>query len=257
MYPDITLAGYLVHSNDIRWIRFTMIRAIRCGRSDIIKLLPTTIIDYKILQLAASLGQTYILSYLLDHSNIDINTFDSKLTTLLDLAIGNMCIGTMNLLANRGCISTRSSYYLRLLCLDPNTDIKDQLLYETYDKVRRSLSFDTTHEPWLNIIKVLLESGADPNISDTGYTLLHHAMFRKQLDLAILLIKHGADVNASERYNDHTPLHTATFGGYMEGVMLLVEHGANIYTRSKCGDTPLYNAEVAGYSDIADYLRSR
>ena len=42
----------------------------------------------------------------------------------------------------------------------------------------------------------LLEEGADPNVSDAGYTALHGAVLRSQVDLVKALLKHGADPNA-------------------------------------------------------------
>lgn len=42
----------------------------------------------------------------------------------------------------------------------------------------------------------LLEQGADPDAADAGYTALHAAILRSQVDLAKALLDHGADVNA-------------------------------------------------------------
>jgi ankyrin repeat protein len=42
----------------------------------------------------------------------------------------------------------------------------------------------------------LLENGADPNAADAGYTALHAAVLRSQVNLAEALLDHGADVNA-------------------------------------------------------------
>lgn len=42
----------------------------------------------------------------------------------------------------------------------------------------------------------LLEQGADPNAAEAGYTALHAAVLRSQVQLAQALLLHGADVNA-------------------------------------------------------------
>ena len=42
----------------------------------------------------------------------------------------------------------------------------------------------------------LLEQGADPNAADAGYTALHAATLRGQVELAATLLEHGADVDA-------------------------------------------------------------
>lgn len=42
----------------------------------------------------------------------------------------------------------------------------------------------------------LLEQGADPNAAEAGYTALHAAVLRGQVELAEALLDHGADLNA-------------------------------------------------------------
>ncbi len=42
----------------------------------------------------------------------------------------------------------------------------------------------------------LLDAGADPNLAEAGYTALHAAVLRGQVDLATALLEHGADVDA-------------------------------------------------------------
>ena len=60
-------------------------------------------------------------------------------------------------------------------------------------------------------------------------TPLHFAAHRGHLDIVRLLIKSGADVNASEDNSSNSkPLHWAATGGYLEVVQLLVESGADL-----------------------------
>lgn len=60
-----------------------------------------------------------------------------------------------------------------------------------------------------NMVKILLEAGADPNYGSDkdGYTALMWACknFDEQLDMAIALLEAGADINAKSNYNE-TPL---------------------------------------------------
>ena len=51
---------------------------------------------------------------------------------------------------------------------------------------------------------LLLEHGADPNAARTGYTALHAAVLRSDLDLVKALLAHGADPNA--RLTKGTPI---------------------------------------------------
>jgi ankyrin repeat protein len=56
---------------------------------------------------------------------------------------------------------------------------------------------------------------------------MHLAVQRGRLDLARLLIKHGADVTAWNN-NGWTPLHRAVQQGSVDLARLLVEHGADV-----------------------------
>lgn len=46
----------------------------------------------------------------------------------------------------------------------------------------------------------LLEQGADPDAAEAGYTALHAAVLRSQVQLVDALLSHGADVNASVKH---------------------------------------------------------
>ena len=203
MYPDAPLVGYLVHSNNIRWIKFTMMRAIRYGRLDIIKLLPTTIIDYKTLQLAASLGQTTILNYLLDHANTDI-TFNSKYLTMTTLhdALYEGDIDMMRLLIEHG------------------EDINEK------DRCGWTPIHIASWNGNVDAMQLLLEHKADINEVDRNKrTSLQKASTMGRVNAVRLLIKHNADINKKERYG-WTPLRSAIYMGRTDVIRLLKSHGA-------------------------------
>ena len=68
--------------------------------------------------------------------------------------------------------------------------------------------------------------GVEPALA--GSTLLHIAAAHGEIEIARLLISHGADVNTrSERPGRGTPLHAAAASGHHEMVEILVAAGAN------------------------------
>jgi len=88
--------------------------------------------------------------------------------------------------------------------------------------------------------------------SSSGETALHYVVIENYLEAARFLIDRGADVNTTS--GDETPLIHATVLGYHEMVVLLIAHGANIEARDLCESTPFLLAAAHGYTDICDTL---
>lgn len=84
---------------------------------------------------------------------------------------------------------------------------------------------------YTNIVKLLLESGLSPNFRGSPQKPypLFNACSSKEIEIAELLIKHGADVHVSETYEDGTkwtPLSLAINSNSPELVVLLIQNGA-------------------------------
>ena len=79
----------------------------------------------------------------------------------------------------------------------------------------------------IDVVRRLLEHGADPNISDNDHssTPLHRASSRRWLNVTRLLLSHGANVDekAKER---RTPFQVASSNGHLDMIKLLSDHGA-------------------------------
>lgn len=84
-----------------------------------------------------------------------------------------------------------------------------------------------THDERALIIRLLLDSGADPNhcVSSMGFSPLHFAVQTDNITAARILIERGADININNR-NTGTPLYWAGCRGSSQMVRLLKEHGA-------------------------------
>ena len=80
-------------------------------------------------------------------------------------------------------------------------------------------------------------------------TPLWHASYNGHKNVAILLLKRGAEINMSGIYG-YTPLHMAAFRGHIDVVELLLDNGAEVDIKDKCQETPIYLAAQHGHPEI-------
>lgn len=96
-----------------------------------------------------------------------------------------------------------------------------------------------------DVAELLLKHGAEVNaLANYAVTPLHQAAERRDgADLVKVLLKHGADVNARTLYNS-TPLHKAVDSARKDdiaAVKLLLAAGAAVNARNNHGSTPLHS----------------
>lgn len=109
------------------------------------------------------------------------------------------------------------------------------------------------------IAKLLIEKGADPNLSATNpskVNALHSAVAKENYELCEILIKKGANVNAVQMQNV-TALHSAVHRGNLDLVKLLIENEALIEMKMDNGDTALIIAEREGHKSIKEYILNK
>jgi ankyrin repeat protein len=114
-----------------------------------------------------------------------------------------------------------------------------QLLLEngaTVDRYNRTFEVAVLNND-LNIVKVLLEAGADINLCMPDCILL--AAGEGNYDILKLLIDRGVDVDAVRNEKNNTALHLAANFGHSKVVELLVESGADTNLKNYYGYTPL------------------
>lgn len=101
------------------------------------------------------------------------------------------------------------------------------------DKNWRSPLIISAEKGCVESVKYLLDIGANPNISNGGFTPLVYAASNGNLDMVTTLIAKGADVNLSGACeNDEcfhwTPLSYAALNGHIKVVRFLLEKGADV-----------------------------
>lgn len=94
----------------------------------------------------------------------------------------------------------------------------------------------------------MLESGFNPNINYNGRISLIEAIRTYEgIEMLKLLIENGADPNMSDGL--YTPLHISCRRGYTKSVEYLLNAGANPNVSDDNGYTPLISASLYGYDN--------
>ena len=86
-----------------------------------------------------------------------------------------------------------------------------------------------------------------------GRTALHLAVVRDDYEMAGLLLRKGADINAKDA-GANTPLHVASLCFRYRLAALLLREGADASAHNQFGQTPLHYAACMGQKSIAGLL---
>jgi hypothetical protein len=147
------------------------------------------------------------------------------------------------------------------------------------EEQRRTEIVKAAHEGNVDRVRLLLDSGVDPNTKTKyGFTALDSAVRFGYTDIARLLLNAGATINPNsliaaakgghddmvnllldkgadinERYttgqsydSSDTPLHEASDKGNVSTVRILLERGAEVDAKNSDGTTPLYAVVTSG-----------
>lgn len=130
--------------------------------------------------------------------------------------------------------------------LQNNLDRKSRQLFSAVRKNRYALA------------EALLLERVSPNQKNNkGFTLLHTAALYGHPEMVNLLVKHGAQLEATDN-DGNTALFHAVYSGVLKVVKTLIDiHNANIEHTDRNKGTILHIACFKQYDDICDYLVNR
>lgn len=92
-----------------------------------------------------------------------------------------------------------------------------------------------------------------PAPGNPNSSLLHYAAEHKLPEMATELLKHGANIHATDAYQD-TALHSAAFRNDTATMAVLLKHGANIHAKNQKGNTALHYAARRNNQEAAQLL---
>lgn len=105
----------------------------------------------------------------------------------------------------------------------------------------------------VEVVKFLLEKGADVSLSRGGATALHMAaLYGGKTEVITLLLEAGADINA-RKGNGDTPLNYAIIGKQKDIAELLLDKGGEINMANQNFTQLLYISASGGIKKIADF----
>ncbi|MFQ3167509.1 MAG: ankyrin repeat protein [Limisphaerales bacterium] len=122
---------------------------------------------------------------------------------------------------------------------------------------------------WLSIqkgdvetLKTQLDAGLDVNTRHSnGYPMLHYATDRSQLEVAKLLLDHGADINLkTTRFPSLTPLDLAWKKRNDEFIDLLIKRGARLpglHEAAKQNDVELVQLHIDNNKNLNEKIRGK
>jgi len=106
------------------------------------------------------------------------------------------------------------------------------------------------------IVELLLQKGADPNVyDDMGIAPIIGAARQNQADIITMLIKNKAEVNIKNKGGEETALHYAAEYNSGDAAKVLLANGADKNLKNSSGKTPLDVAKDKKSDKVIELLK--
>lgn len=144
--------------------------------------------------------------------------------------------------------------HILLTQLKPNLEKEGRVKFDGHLIEGASALWVAAGAGHLNIVKLLIEHGADINHHTKNVsTPVRAACFDGRLDIIRYLMDHGADINLANGYNN-TCLMITSYKGHADVVEYLLENDALPNEQANCGATALHYAAECGHVEVCTVL---
>ena len=209
------------------------------------------------LHIAAELNHHEMVRWLLD-MGMNINSLNAfGHTPLIEACKSGSTEAVKILLANGADTSLGGSTYSNIVSTAANLECF-RLLIDYGEDINSipgngHLLKTASRENDIATVSALLEMGMNPDLTFTGDTALHSAIYCDYFEIAKLLLDAGANPDQQDVDGWSTFHHCNS----KKAIQFLLENGADPYLPDDMGDTVAYHLEKMGRPDLANYLIQR